>query len=477
MITKLLNKPTRALFLGLIILESIAFWVYLFPRWSALVWLAIVLITLLLSFKKLDWGLYIILAELFIGSHGHLLDWQVGGFNISLRLGLFVAVFIVMLYHWFKNRSQNILANLPRATWFLAIFIILGIGQGILKFGIAGSFFDWNAYLYFLLLPAFLLIKNKDFILNTTRILLVAVNWLFIKTYILLYIFAHDLQWLDLSLVYKFIRDTRIGEITYVNKNFWRIFMPAQIWTVIGLIAVVLILLLAKKNNWQIIDKWFLWVTLFTSSLTVLASFSRSNWLGAGLAIGLALIYLVFKKLITGRRFILASAGLILLLFLDVIFMFAWTGSWQPQLVSGRLTNLQEQAFDSRQAQLQPLWYQISENFLWGNGFGQTITYQSSDPRIKNEANPSGRYTTYALEWGYLDIWLKIGLFGLISYLAMIARVLYKKLNIRQNKPNFWVINQGLAWGLVALVVISIFSPYLNHPLGIGLILINLSHD
>ncbi len=477
MITQLLNKTTQGVFLGLVIAVAAAFWLYLFPALAPWVGWLVVLLTLILSLCRLDWGLYIVAAELFIGSHGHLLTWPLGPLTISLRLGLFAAVFIAMLYHWWNAREQKIFSSAPRALWFFLIFVLIGIGQGIARFGFVNSFFDWNAYLYFLLLPAWFLVRRPDFILNLVRILLAAVNWLFLKTYLLLFIFAHDIRWLDLSLVYKFIRDTRLGEITYVSKNFWRIFLPSQIWAVVALVIVVLLLLCQRKIRWQISDWWFIWVSLFTASLTVLASFSRSNWLGAGLALGLALLYFWFHKIITGRKFLAASAGLILLVVIDIGFLFFWTSSFQPTLVSDRLTNLNEQALDSREAQLGPLWQKINTSLFWGKGFGQTVTYQSSDPRIKTEANPTGRYTTMAFEWGYLDIWLKIGLFGLLAYLALIGSILKKRLEFGQNGANFGVLKQGLAWGLVAVVIISIFSPYLNHPLGIGLLLMNCYHE
>ena len=55
-----------------------------------------------------------------------------------------------------------------------------------------------------------------------------------------------------------------------------------------------------------------------------------------------------------------------------------------------------------------------------GRGFGATVTYQTRDPRILAD-NGSGEYTTYAFEWGWLDIWLKLGIFGLAAYFLLIG--------------------------------------------------------
>ena len=86
----------------------------------------------------------------------------------------------------------------------------------------------------------------------------------------------------------------------------------------------------------------------------------------------------------------------------------------------------------------------------------------SNDPRIRAEF-PDGRYTTSAFEWGYLDIWLKIGLLGLLAYLILIVKIARESLKAG-------LLGEILFIALTALVITHTFSPYLNHPLGIGFI-------
>lgn len=478
MVIKLLDNWVKALFWGLIIVESIAFWMYLYPSISSVAWIVLVAITLVLSLKKLEYGLYIILAELFFGSHGHLFDLMVNNYKLSIRIGLFMAVFIAMVYWLIKNKKFEIFKEKIRYIYYIFFIIVLfGIVQGIAKFGLTPAFFDFNGYLFFLLLPAFLLVKSQNFLLNTFKILLIVVNWVFIKTFVLLYIFSHQISWLDLSLVYKFIRDTRIGEITYVTSNFYRVFMQSQVYSLVAFIGIVIILIVMNKHKIQIKDKWYLYLTLFTSSITILASFSRSNWLGAAVTVILLALFYWFHKYTNFTKLLKLAVVLILLLMFNIGFLFTWTGSWQPKMVSDRVTDVTESAATSRQSQLKPLWYQINKSLIVGNGFGQTITYQTEDPRIKNDDNPTGRYTTYAFEWGYLDIWLKVGFLGLIVYLAILTGILRKRLKIGQNEADLPIFKHVFAFGLLSVVIISIFSPYLNHPLGIGLILINIIND
>ena len=105
----------------------------------------------------------------------------------------------------------------------------------------------------------------------------------------------------------------------------------------------------------------------------------------------------------------------------------------------------------------------IKEEPLLGHGFGKEITYFTSDPRSK------GEYTTFSFEWGWLDQIVKVGI-GLVWILIIwIIRIYYLAFQQLKDKP---VIVLSLMSGLTALVIIHIFSPYLNHPLGLGFLML-----
>jgi O-antigen ligase len=103
-----------------------------------------------------------------------------------------------------------------------------------------------------------------------------------------------------------------------------------------------------------------------------------------------------------------------------------------------------------------------------GHGFHQTVTYQSSDPRIKNAANPQGWLTTDTFELAYLDMLLKFGIIGLASFLAALLFLLF---SLGKNYFSNPCSIQVLPWLILALLITHSFTPYLNHPLGIGLVL------
>ncbi len=138
-------------------------------------------------------------------------------------------------------------------------------------------------------------------------------------------------------------------------------------------------------------------------------------------------------------------------------------------MFSDRLTDLDEAAVRSRWDLLPPLGREIIKHPIIGSGFGTTVTYKSSDPRAV-QVNPGGIFTTYAFEWGFLDIMLKIGLTGLIVYLLLIGKIWRSGWRLGQSGE---FISFGLLLGLGALLATNFFSPYLNHPLGIGYIILS----
>ena len=147
-------------------------------------------------------------------------------------------------------------------------------------------------------------------------------------------------------------------------------------------------------------------------------------------------------------------------------------------LVSERATT-QEAAGQSRMELLKPLWKGILKHPIIGSGFGATITYNSKDPRILQN-NPSGEYTTFSFEWGYLDLWYKMGILGPLAYLGLIGSVLLALWRVIKEKSemvlvgiNVQAISLGVFAALIALAAVHFFTPYLNHPLGIGFVILS----
>ncbi len=334
-------------------------------------------------------------------------------------------------------------------------------------------FFDFNGWLYFaVIFPLVDVIKSRGQIENVLQIFMAAVTVIVIKTFFLLYIFSHNLE-IAMYPLYHWLRQFLIGEITLMSSGFYRIFFQSQIYVLIGFFILVAFLIWQKDKSKKLIARYALLIIGCLAS--ILISFSRSFWVGLASGIFILLIFLIidkfsFKKIIKiglcGLAILIISGATILI---TVKFPYPTPGkiSWGSMLEE-RLTDLNEAAVRSRWDLLPPLGRAIVKHPIIGSGFGTTVTYKSSDPRAV-QVNPGGIFTTYAFEWGYLDIMLKIGLAGLVIYLLLIAKIW--RLGWFWSHSGEW-LPLGLLLGLAALLVTNFFSPYLNHPLGIGYLLL-----
>ncbi|MDD5527740.1 MAG: O-antigen ligase family protein [Patescibacteria group bacterium] len=499
LIKRLFNVYFFLIILAIALVELMSFAGHFFLDIDHWVFILVALLTLVLSLRNIKYGVWIILLELFIGSQGYLLHLDIGAVKISLR----IALWLIVLSIWFKNflfsfsaksKIRSIFSNskifsIANFSYFLILFFFVALGGAVGY--LHGNdwqnlFFDANGWLFFLLIFPFYeaffnpgLAGEKPFA-PVWRLLSAGTAWICLKTFLLFFFFTHPfpansfLHQLFTIQLYQWVRDTLIGEITMTPSGFVRIFIQSQIF-----IAIALFLgLFAVNNYWDELKKsrktiFFLLAAGAAMIGTLLVSFSRSFWAGLA-AVFIFYIYLTVKNY-GWKRFFTAVVLLFGSLAISVALIFAVARFPIPKPSidfdiaraissrAGQLTN--EAALSSRYALLPLLWQKISNNPVWGEGFGATITYRASDPRILAQ-NQGGTYTTYAFEWGWLDIWLKIGLFGLLAYLLLIGKIIEDGW-----KKNTWLA-AGLAAGLLLITIVSFFSPYTNHPLGIGFLLL-----
>jgi len=132
-----------------------------------------------------------------------------------------------------------------------------------------------------------------------------------------------------------------------------------------------------------------------------------------------------------------------------------------------RTTEAGDFAVSSRWNLLPVMVDAMREAPLLGSGFGRELAFVSDDPRVR-ERYPDGKWRTYKFEWGWLDLWVKMGALGFLAFVMIFLT--YDRLLREDTSQPFW-LRTGLRAMLVALVFTHLFSPYLNHPLGIGLLL------
>ena len=475
------------IFLSILSLEGLSFLSYYYPVLNLIIFIILTILAFILSVCDLKWGLYMVLTELFFDSMGYIFFGEYGGIKISIRIALWLAVMSVWLAKFllslFKEKKELIkkYASIPflKSFFCLSFFIVLALFSGIVKNGFSDAFFDFNAWMYFaLIFPLWHVIafnsdkENEIWWTNVVNIFLAGVVFLIFKSLFFLFFFSHNIPVVyDL---YSWTRKYSLGEITDMSNGLYRVFFQSQIFIVLAWIffSIQFLKMEDKKNK--------IWLFVFLSFLStvLILSFSRSFWVGGILVFGiitiLSLIKFGFKKAFKYLSFVLLSliTGFLLMF---IIVEFPWPNG-QAQFGLESLTNRVdigngESAISSRWALLEIMRGDLSNNFLLGRGFGARLEYKSSDPRVL-EQTADGLYSTYAFEWGWLDIWLKLGLLGVISYiflLFMACRRVYFDFWLKDN-----MISLGLGAGLLVLVIVNFFTPYLNHPLGIGFILLSI---
>jgi hypothetical protein len=479
------NKIIRNTFLFIILAEALSFLGYYYQIINSIAFFAIAILVLVLSLYRLEYGLFVLLTELLIGSFGYLLYFETGGLKISIRIALWLIIMSVWLAKETIKfiKTKKIELDFFRSSYlfyFLAlfIFIVFGMINGFLKNNSLNNiFFDSNNWLYFsLIFPVFSVLKNDDNIKTVKQIFLVSISWLSIKTIILAYIFSHSFNFFILDL-YLWVRRSGVGEITQVIPGFSRIFMQSHIFILMGFFILLFYLLKNLKEKPATLNKENFALIGFSTLLlsTIIISFSRSFWLGLVTGAIFILLIVITKLKIGFKKFIVFNSIIALTIILSLILTLLIIKFPYPKpagnfdaanLLSERATQITNEAGASSRWQLLPeLWQKIKLGPILGRGFGATVTYKSNDPRVL-ATNYGGEYTTYAFEWGWFDIWLKLGILGLLGYLILLTKIIFDSLKINS------YLSLSLATGLILILSVNMFSPYANHPLGIGYLII-----
>jgi hypothetical protein len=442
-----------------------------FDNIETLVLIVIGIAILILTIWRLEYGILAAFAELFANSHGHLISTELNGFDLSLRQVIFLAV----LGGWVFCGARQLRKN---PVWFyfapLLIAVVMGFIVGFFQNETAKVFNDGNGYFYLAyLLPILSIEWHNERCRRLLQTFAAAAIWVVFLTLGLLYEFTHLPAWM-LARSYTFIRDTRTGELTRVTDSLFRIFLQAQFSPIFFSFFLAPWLWLKEM---KITTRLWLTFGLSFFTATILIGLSRSFWVG--IIVGLIpFIFLIlkfirpsFKKFISGGVLATASGifGVIVLI-LIILFPLPYRMSSAEELsslFSSRTSELGDAAISSRWNLLPEMWEEIKAAPLLGSGFGEEVTFKTDDPRARS-ISPDGTWTTFAFEWGWLDLWLKMGILGPLAFLWLFFGLLRGLLGTSE-RPNWLTI--GLVSSLTALFITHIFSPYLNHPIGLGFIL------
>ena len=460
------NVSWKPWLFGIVALEVISALTIFNNSWNAIATLAAGLIVGWVSYKRPTLGLAMLLAELIIGSKGQLLQlWGWPGMW-SIR----IVIFLAFLVGWGANALQNRrIREFPglfrhRIEWLL-LFVV--VGYATIRGQLIGNEFvgqDGNSWGFLLLLfPVLdLASRNGDRLRREVLpVLFVAPLWLAAKTIGLEYLFSHGFPSISPE-AYLWVRRTGVGEVTLVVGNAFRIFMQSYIFYIPTLLLALSYYLHTKKKH-KLVD-WMLIATFVVLGI----SLSRSLWIGC--AIGLISLAYFHRRAfkgslkIIGRVFGIGIASLAII-FATLAFPIPRVDVASLKDLFGSRISTLDAAAVSRWALFPVVIDKIMEHSILGSGFGATVTYKTSDPRIL-ATNPDGMYTTYAFEWGWLEHWVKFGIFGYVLMIWLVYRI-YRR--VSDSMEPDW-IRFGVMASIIGIAAVHVFSPYLNHPLGFCLL-------
>jgi len=396
--------------------------------------------------KKDIRGWYIVAGEVILGGAGGFLS--VG--PLSLRTSLLIVSMAIFDIHKLREGKylQKLKETLPVTISLALLFTFVGISaiHGYLAgHGLQADFSDTIPYLFFLYFyPLRELVQSEKFKSFTWDAFTAAIigNAIFIS--ITIFNFSANIFQMQGG-YYHWFRDVALGKITEIGFNFYRVVLNEHL-LLIPILLYVLYILINKK-----IKKTSAFILIICLLFILSLNLTRIYMLG--LAVG---ILFLFKKT-NWKRWLIYSTGTALtfiIIFTSTHLIASRGQSLGWEIFGLRLQSIvQPQIEDSslsRMLLLPKIWEKIKLHPLLGEGLGNTVTVYS--PVLKQEI------TTPHFDWGYLEIWTEMGLFGLIAWVIFIYFT-YKKAKEKNLLPL-----------LCALLVINITSPALFHVMGILLL-------
>lgn len=474
MMQEFLGKPFRMAilgFVGLFVLSMIGYFLHA----SLFILVLLGLATLFATFRKLEWGIAVAFLELISNAHGYILYASLGNVRISARMIIFASVFIGWGIAILVRRSSIRLFDV-RYTPFvlLALAVVIGGIVGLTRRPFTEVFQDGNAYLYLVYLIPIVNVQ-WDSLKQRVALQMLAAGMVFTTgmSLFILYAFTH-LSETFLRIMYVYLRDIRFAEMTGIGMGMYRIFEQTQVFAIVfGFILLERVFRELSKRDRQIAIGLLscVFVLIFVGMSRsflfgfIAAMLILATWLSVGLKISL-------RNWLHGTSLIFVSMVIaIVIVYATIQFPLPHTraaGEYLTGVFGDRAIGT-DVAVSSRWNLLRPMLDLIKDDPIFGNGFGQTVTFITDDPRIR-AIHPDGSWTTTSMEWGWLELWLKMGFLALIGFLTIFVVIAHTSSNLLRTEKAWvgvWILEF-----MTFLYFTHFFSPYLNHPIGIGLILL-----
>lgn len=461
-----------ALTVGLTAIEATSYFAWQYPTLGVFVWVFLVALVFALTLAQPEFGVAAIMTELILGGKGYLFVLPLG-VDVSFRLGLFLAVLGAWSMHALRHRV--FWGGQWRFRWlWLGIGLatlwatLVGVARG---HGIGVVFNDVNAFFFLALVPAFGMLKTRAHYFLVLQVIAAAIVVLALKTALVQGLFVHYPS-TSLVLLYKWVRGTGVGEITHILGRLYRVFFQSHVYGLFAFFTGIGLAVADRKRQWA----WTVFAGL--GAYIVIVSLSRSFWLGGIAAFGIGLFVLLSRR---SFRRCLATVALVSAVALLIAYVgFQWTlnfpglwgGSTSGSLVRSRTEYAAESAYSSRRELLPAMHKGILLHPLVGSGFGTPITFNSKDPRVNVNGDLYGTpYTTTAFELGYHAFALQFGVPFALLVGGLLLWFFWQGVTLLRLQSTNRPVVAGLLCAAIALFVLHLTTPYLNHPLGLGMLM------
>lgn len=431
------------------------------PELQEIIFLLIIIATIFFSWRKIEYGFLFLLFEFLAGHEGHCFSFR----GISLRLSLLLVIMFIWFFKkfyppkFFFKKLKNLipLDKSPLSFALLAFLfvIIFSLCRGWFinsKFLALKDFLNYSYF--FLIFPLSEIIGKRFFQKRSKQIIQAGIIGISLLTIIILFLFATGLVNVH-DQFYWWWRQTVFGKATLADNNFFRIVSSAHL-----LILPFFLILLSLVAHRFTRKKGIIFLAVL-ASLTLLINFSRAYFLGLFFGLIFLAQGLKFKKWM--------AFFLIVVIFLVAEFgVLNFLINQNPNMIYLRermksITSPDDELSASTRLNILPrLLKKIKEKPIFGYGLGSTISY----------LNPLSQKQdiTFHIDWGYLEIWLELGLLGLVLYLFILFIIFYQGRQLfKKARGNIGLqrLIIGMGAGLLSLVVATITGPYLFHALGI----------
>lgn len=337
--------------------------------------------------------------------------WEISIFVSSILLTLVLISNFSKLIKNINSLNKYLLISL--IVFDLSLFISIFLSPNILL-----SIYKYIVFILAILL-LILLINHK----NKLYLLLVFSLSISLHSLIAIFQFITQASWsskyLGLSHHYAWSLGTAVVE---VNGERWlRAYGALDHPNILGALALLSLVisvyyLLFKKNSLKL--RLFLYLNFFISLSALMFSFSKSAWLAFFVFI-ISLFFYRIKNKATARLIIIGSVILMSVFYLNY-----------TNLINARLTGqgrIEQISINERKDSLNLVHYNSKQQLFFGRGIGASSFWQK-EADIKDGKHLAD-YHYQPVHNIFLLLFLEIGIFGLIAFLAIISSliIIYKK--------------------------------------------------